>query len=557
MLIKTDTKNIHFLSDLGYKILSGVVATASVLSIFSGFTTPVMANDTGSLTATSSGNTSGHNINTISTSSLCNDASKLSGKDAEVFSKIVPHSDGDIVCAKSDGFRTEITGTNSVKNYHWTAWYKNTADEKPDITKDTGNYNGFNKIKVDQWKQYRAEVEGLNGGRFPQDKDYTYPVDTSEDKLDFWGDIAGYYNLLGDPQYKAIHLTSYQQFSYKTKHVVRRVEIVPPESTDNGSGVDVPQIGTKPQIGTEHPIEDPQCPEGYKLTKKGTCKKIIHHENPCRKTKYKTIEIMGKKYTTAVTDCGGYNQYFAGSVLGATMPQIDLETDAYSLSSNEILAKVVKTENSNDNLVDMSTADDGTVTKTYEDIVYSYETQEVKVAEADLSSGTYATEFAAMPKISLTPGSASDMSISTTNGGFWESTIPRYWTNHGTSTISNTSSLPYHFESESTAGSGVNTINVYASIQQKDKLYTLIHGYPNITEVKITGVPTIPGFPPDQDETCAEVENTTVCSKKQTPPIGIEIELDDNNPQGYEEVDKKIHLVKNQETQDDIKSSKQ
>ena len=351
MLIKTDTKNIHFLSDLGYKILSGVVATASVLSIFSGFTTPVMANDTGSLTATSSGNTSGHNINTISTSSLCNDASKLSGKDAEVFSKIVPHSDGDIVCAKSDGFRTEITGTNSVKNYHWTAWYKNTADEKPDITKDTGNYNGFNKIKVDQWKQYRAEVEGLNGGRFPQDKDYTYPVDTSEDKLDFWGDIAGYYSVLGDPQYSSIHLTAYQQFSYKTKHVVRRVEIVPPESTDNGSGVDVPQIGTKPQIGTEHPIEDPQCPEGYKLTKKGTCKKIIHHDNPCRKTKYKTIEIMGKKYTTAVTDCGGYNQYFAGSVLGATMPQIDLETDAYSLSSNEILAKVVKTENSNDNLI--------------------------------------------------------------------------------------------------------------------------------------------------------------------------------------------------------------
>lgn len=98
--------------------------------------------------------------------------------------------------------------------------------------------------------------------------------------------------MLGDPQYKAIHLTSYQQFSYKTKHVVRRVEIVPPESTDNGSGVDVPQIGTKPQIGTEHPIEDPQCPEGYKLAKKGTCKKIIHDDNPCGKTKYKTIEIM-------------------------------------------------------------------------------------------------------------------------------------------------------------------------------------------------------------------------------------------------------------------------
>ena len=32
--------------------------------------------------------------------------------------------------------------------------------------------------------------------------------------------------------------------------------------------------------------------KGYKLAKKGTCKKIIHDDNPCGKTKYKTIEIM-------------------------------------------------------------------------------------------------------------------------------------------------------------------------------------------------------------------------------------------------------------------------
>lgn len=556
MLVKTDTKNIHFLSDLGYKILSGVVATASVLSIFSGFTTPVMANDTGSLTATSSGNTSGHNINTISTSSLCSDSSKLSGKDAEVFSKLTPHTDGDIVCAKSDGFRTEITGTNSVKNYHWTAWYKNTADEKPDITKDTGNYNGFNKIKVDQWKQYRAEVEGLNGGRFPQDKDYTYPVDTSEDKLDFWGDIAGYYSVLGDPQYKSIHLTAYQQFSYKTKHVsYRYVKITPPPVIYDNDDVYTPQYGdanTTTNNKTNH--KTPGKRPGKRQPKRQT------HLDPPRQsnTRYYPPSSHNNFYSCDALHNMFPATYCSSATSGHTKKYLYTHQNSNSLSidSNELLGQVIKTEYSNNNYIGVVTQGYDQYQK-YADYTYSYETQTIKVAEADLSSGTYATEFAAMPKISLTPGSASDMSISTTNGGFWESTIPRYWTNHGTSTISNTSSLPYHFESESTAGSGVNTINVYASIQQKDKLYTLIHGYPNITEVKITGVPTIPGFPPDQDETCAEVENTTVCSKKQTPPIGIEIELDDNNPQGYEEVDKKIHLVKNQETQDDIKSSKQ
>ena len=548
---------LYTIKRTGFKALSSFIAVSSLVSMFG--VTPVYAEESGSsddLTATISGNTLGNDINSIrSTTTTCEGEQKLSDTDAEVFKKIVPESDGDIICAKSDGFRTEVTGTSDIKNFHWTAWYLKNKDDKPDTTNDIGNYHGFNASKVTAWKSHVDEIKGLNNGNFPEEKDYTYPVDTKENKINFWGDIAGYYNLLGDPQYKAIHLTSYQQFSYKTKHVVRRVEIVPPESTDNGSGVDVPQIGTKPQIGTEHPIEDPQCPEGYKLTKKGTCKKIIHHDNPCRKTKYKTIEIMGKKYTTAVTDCGGYNQYFAGSVLGATMPQIDLETDAYSLSSNEILAKVVKTENSNDNLVDMSTADDGTVTKTYEDIVYSYETQEVKVAEADLSSGTYATEYAAIPRLALKAGAGSTSELKVNNNGFWKIT-PRYWTDKGTITVTNKSDMPYHYESELTAGAGVNNVNVYSNLGQKDKLFSLIHGYPNITDINIPRIPGKPGFPSDQDETCVEVDNDAVCSKKQTPIILIEVLLDGDNPQQLEKADKTVHLVKNQETQDAIKDAK-
>ena len=106
------------LSKAGYKALSGFVATTSLISMFG--VMPVYAED--DLTATISGNTLGNNINSIR-STACEGEQQLSGTDAEVFKNVVPESDGEIICAKSDGFRTEVTGTSDIKNYHWTAWY--------------------------------------------------------------------------------------------------------------------------------------------------------------------------------------------------------------------------------------------------------------------------------------------------------------------------------------------------------------------------------------------------------------------------------------------------
>lgn len=309
----------------------------------------------------------------------------------------------------------------------------------------------------------------------------------------------------------------------------RYVKITPPPVVNNNNTY-TPYYGNTSQGGggsgnNKKPGHAP------KPTKPNTgCKKN------CSKPNY------NKSYFVAGSSNGGFKDKDACTAFMpgrlCSLGYSPQEAKTSTIDSNELLGQVIKTEYSNNNYIGVVTQGYDQYQK-YADYTYSYETQTIKVAEADLSSGTYATEFAAMPKISLTPGSAGDMSISTTNTGFWESTTPRYWTNHGTSTISNNSGLPYHFESESTAGSGVNTINVYASIQQKDKLYTLIHGYPNITDVKIPGVPAIPGFPPDQDETCAEVGNTNVCSKKETPLIEIEIKLPDNDPQGYEKIDKK------------------
>ena len=255
------------LSKAGYKALSGFIATTSLISMFG--VMPVQAeetNNTGDLTATISGNTLGNTINSIR-STACEGEQQLSGTDAEVFKNVVPESDGEIICAKSDGFRTEVTGTSDIKNFHWTAWYKKNKDDKPDTSNDIGNYYGFNSSKVKDWQSYSDEIKGLNNGAFPEVKDYTYPVDTKENKLDFWGDIAGYYDVLGDPQYKAIHLTSYQQFSYKTKHEV--VEWIPVEDENNtnngnigsggGGGGGGGKIEDEPE--TEDPL--PSTPPTY------------------------------------------------------------------------------------------------------------------------------------------------------------------------------------------------------------------------------------------------------------------------------------------------------
>lgn len=540
---------MYILSNLtkaGYKTLSGFIATTSLISMFG--VMPVQAeetNNTGDLTATISGNTLGNTINSIR-STACEGEQQLSGTDAEVFKKIVPESDGDVVCAKSDGFRTEVTGTSDVKNHHWTAWYLKNKDDKPDTSNDIGNYHGFNASKVTAWKSNIDEVKGLNNGNFPEEKDYTYPVDTKESKINFWGDIAGYYNLLGDPQYKAIHLTSYQQFSYKTKHEIVEWVAVPDEGAGGGGG-DV-GTGDGPVI-TDPPVD--VC-QGKKAKNLPECQK---KPPKIKKTQY--LQGDGKNM-----NFGQPCDSPVGAWRKCTPIEYETEAPAFimynqndsNMSSNELLAKKTNTK-TEDPVTEGTEEKNGITMEKRVTYVYTDETQEVKVAEADLSSGVYATEYAAIPRLALTAGSGSTSELKVNNNGFWKTT-PRYWTDKGTITVTNKSDMPYHYESELTAGEGVNNVNVYANLNQKDKLFSLIHGYPNITDINIPGITGKPGFPSDPDETCVEVDDDAVCSKKQTPPILIEVVLDGDNPQQLEEADKTVHLVKNQETQDAIKEAK-
>ena len=532
----------------GLKALSSFVAVSSLISMFG--VTPVYAEDNGNtdLTATISGNTLGNNINSIR-STACEGEQQLSGTDAEVFKKVVPESDGDVVCVKSDGFRTEVTGTSDVKNYHWTAWYLKNKDDKPDTTNDIGNYHGFNASKVTAWKTHADEIKGLNNGSFPEERDYTYPVDTKENKINFWGDIAGYYNLLGDPQYKAIHLTSYQQFSYKTKHEIVEWVAIPSEDTGLNDTLDGNPGTNNNGTGNVHNgpvVTSPTTPKKPRYETKIIYQWCNPQHSVCKDTPSECRTLASLQNTPC--------QKSVKQVIKKRVLSVSSQEHQSMIKGNELLGKKIGSTTS-DPVTEGIEEKNGVMMEKRVTYTYTDETQEVKVAEADLSSGAYATEYAAIPRLALKAGSGSTSELKVNNNGFWKTT-PRYWTDKGTITVTNKSDMLYHYESELTSGEGVNNVNIYANLNQKDKLFTLIHGYPNITDINITGITGTPSFPSDQDETCVDVDNDAVCSKKQTPLILIEVPLDGDNPQQLEEADKTVHLVKNQETQDAIKDAK-
>lgn len=556
-------------------ILSGIMVSTSIIGLFSSTVTPISAEE---ITATSSGNTSGHNINTIRTSK-CDGGQQLSGTDAEVFKNVVPDSDGDIVCAKSDGFRTEITGTGDIKNYHWTAWYKKNKDDDIDKTLDVGNYRGFNKTKVEQWSNYQNEIKGLSDGKYPASQDYTYPTDTKESKLDFWADIAGYYSLLGDPQYKGIHLTSYQEFSYKTRHVEQTRELVKDgNSLKNNDDSDITEenyVGPK-YTGTGEDSE--LTTNNKKPPKKGNNSDIKWNEYAWLHYVYKlqdwvydttikaTTSSKNKTWNKIGNGIKKYKDFFYNNSFNKWFRS---NTDVAIRDGKTIWrwgdeknGKIIDSA-SERNYIGRENIDDLTF-DVFEDITYSYETQEVKIAEADVANGTYASELGAIPTLALKPGSGSSSTIkASTKKGFWKTT-PRYWTDKGEIALQNQTSLPYHFEIDEVGGNGLNNINLYAALTNKsqneasnsvttDKTYTIIHGFPNITDTSIQGVDGTPGYPKNQDETCVEVGEDAVCSKKQTPIVNFEVNLKNDSVQQLEEADKNIHLVKNQEVQNNKK----
>lgn len=524
------------------KICAGLLTAATVFSMFS----PILVQAKSTVKATSSGSTSGNESNTIKTSK-CTGSNQLSGLDAQIFSKITPDHAGTVVCAKSDGFKTVATGISNVNSYHWTAWYKNSLTEDVDRTQGTGNYHGFPKSKVEEWKKYAENIKKLNGGKFPESRNYVYPTDTKNGKLSFWGDIAGYYGVLGDPQYAKIHLEAYQQFSYR----VEKTDVSYRLSYDSNYCNDYPEEcapveeekPSKPSGGNK-PNKPSKPSGGNGGSSSGGGSYCDKYPEKCDKP-----TSNGPGYCSNGVPTWGCMTYCPGSSCTSNNHPGNLGDKYFPSSGNGSNAGASKP--SNNPCVGTSCYWDakssskiaylgGGWYRTTTTTVNTYnETKQVKVADATVAAKAYATEIAAYSRIALKPGSRGTLTYNVNHNKFWKTT-PSYWVDGGKETIKN-KSYPYHFGSESQEGKGKNNINLYALITKKDKLYTVIHGYPDIT---VVDVPDDNGYPGGQPETCVEVKGKNTCSKKETPLIDVEIDITKDEPQSQVEVDRFVHLTK-------------
>ena len=515
------------------KLCTFFLSAAAVFSMM----VPVQAKS--SMTATSSGSTSGNQDNTIR-SSVCKGSAQLSGIDAQIFAQIVPDHEGVITCAKSDGFKTVASNTNQVNNYHWVAWYKNTLEEDVDRIADTGNYHGFTKDKVIDWERYEDNIRKLNGGRFPERRDYLYPTDTKDGVLSFWGDIAGYYGILGDPQYDKIHLEAYQQFSYRVEKVYENVTLgyddnYCEKNPDKCAPED--EEGKQPADGDSNDGNSEGKPFCDLYPDDPTCGR---KDPPKGETVYCAV---GQPYHACMTYCTGSN--CADTLGDAYFPYgKGDEADEGEEVKNPCIGTSCYTDTQSSTRRYYAKDKNGYATGWYFDVTTVVErhneTKQVKVADAYVGANAYATEIASYERIALKEGSAGTLTYAAKANKFWETT-PRYWVNQGKQTISNDGAYPYHFASEGAEGSGKNNINLYALIKKRDKFYNVIHGYPDITEV--SNLPKPKGYPAT-DESCVEVLGKTTCSDDKTPLIEIEVDLDKDEAQAQVEVDRFVHLVK-------------
>ena len=140
---------------------------------------------------------------------------------------------GTLICSQSNGVYALVSGNENPTSYHWVAWYKNKSDDEPDVAESDGNYKGFAQSKVDAWSQYSDEIKELNGGSFPESRDYTYPTDTEKGQIDFWADTSGYYTVLGDPKYDNLEVTAYENVSYAKEEVTVNDTILSKAGSDS------------------------------------------------------------------------------------------------------------------------------------------------------------------------------------------------------------------------------------------------------------------------------------------------------------------------------------
>lgn len=495
--------------------VASVYTSKKLLAVFLSLTmtsgmlgaTPVYADS--NVEATTSGDVSEEKQSNEPTPVKCSGGISLSD------TSNLSEGDGELVCAQSNGYYTEITGNETPSSYHWVAWYKDKLKNDVDITDTEGNYSGFSDSKVIAWQPYADEIKDLNDGDFPETKSYTYPTDTTTGALDFWTDLAGYYTVIGDPKYDDIEITAYEQLVYakQTTDETREKIAQAGDASEYSIGDDgaLYQITTDPETGEEKTtkVEDGDeyttgwsgydekgitSREKYYTEATGT---VVHVVQKHSTSGYTSILVERKlpntdKWITDTTyngDCywdkltdvkkgdtssRTYNVIASiGSfpeILGLTVKDVQENWWKERFNKNNTFNNMSfgksKIEKSWEGTFQLLSEEDGDATSYIETtsdgqymvtkvnhITYYY--TNVEIAKASIDGSVYASQLAQLPDLKITKGYEGNKVIKTNNNedSFWKTTVPTYWGNDGKITLKNNSAMPYHFAAVSSNSS--------------------------------------------------------------------------------------------------------
>ena len=514
--------------------------------------------------------------------------------------------DGELVCAQSNGYYTDISGNEKPSSYHWVAWYKDKLKNDVDTTNSEGNYTGFSDSKVTAWIPYADEIKDLNDGDFPEIKSYTYPTDTETSSLDFWTDLAGYYTVIGDPKYDEIEISAYEQIVYAKQTTETTREQISQASDTSGYTVGddgvLYQTTTNPDTGeqtTTAVTELKTITTGW--SSYTDCKgkidcKVMKRMKQYQRSDGTWIRVVQKHDTKGNSSVlvkmlapgsdswetdniyNGKNYFYEGYI---DYKEGDKKTRQYSSldQSRNNYTKVDETNNGVNNTIrntwdnnfELLAEEDGDATSYIDgnDMVtevkhISYYYTNVNIAKASIDGSVYASQLAQLPNLKITKGSGGNTTITTDNNDdtFWKETIPTYWGNEGKITLKNDSSMPYHFSAVSSNSDydldDDSIISLYATLPQTDKEFTFTHAYSNIKNTDLSSKQ----YPTNIEENCVTTKSSTgtekqICSKKQTPLIKVRINLDEDNPQDDvdDEVEKSVTLTKDNDKEDTNNSS--
>ena len=514
--------------------------------------------------------------------------------------------DGELVCAQSNGYYTDISGNEKPSSYHWVAWYKDKLKNDVDTTNSEGNYTGFSDSKVTAWIPYADEIKDLNDGDFPEIKSYTYPTDTETSSLDFWTDLAGYYTVIGDPKYDEIEISAYEQIVYAKQTTETTREQISQASDTSGYTVGddgvLYQTTTNPDTGeqtTTAVTELKTITTGW--SSYTDCKgkidcKVMKRMKQYQRSDGTWIRVVQKHDTKGNSSVlvkmlapgsdswetdniyNGKNYFYEGYI---DYKEGDKKTRQYSSldQSRNNYTKVDETNNGVNNTIrntwdnnfELLAEEDGDATSYIDgnDMVtevkhISYYYTNVNIAKASIDGSVYASQLAQLPDLKITKGSGGNTTITTDNNDdtFWKETIPTYWGNEGKITLKNDSSMPYHFSAVSSNSDydldDDSIISLYATLPQTDKEFTFTHAYSNIKNTDLSSKQ----YPTNIEENCVTTKSSTgtekqICSKKQTPLIKVRMNLNEDNPQDDvdDEVEKSVTLTKDNDKEDTGNSS--